>query len=369
MQTFYRRLKRIARKAYIQRQRLMADYDNRSAYVKSPWHFAVRDNPVPSPSAGQLLIEIKACGVCGTDQHIADRAADDWQPFGHEVAGVIKAVGKDVPLFKVGDRVAVDSSAPCGKCATCAPPPLGRGRPDLCTTTLGYWGSITMGFGQLLLTPHQLVVPIPDDMPFDVASLCEPLGVCIDLVQVAQVEYGDHVLVIGPGPLGLGAIALAKRMGAAHIYTAGRSTSKARMEAAMALGTDTFIEIDKKPLTDYKFGSRKPDKILVTAQPDSLPDAIKVAAQGAIISYIGVGMNHTKQVSFDADDFHFRKLSLRPSHAAPATHAAESIRLLQTEPNLGKTLISHQFGLEDIEQAMLTARDNRVAAKKVIVVA
>jgi len=346
----------------------MAEYDNRSAYVKSPWHFEVRDNPVPSPSAGQLLIEIKACGVCGTDQHIADRAADYWQPFGHEVAGVVKAIGKDVPLFKVGDRVAVDSSAPCGKCETCAPPPLGRGRPDLCTTTLSYWGSITMGFGQLLLTPHQLVVPIPDSMPFDIASLCEPLGVCIDLVQTAQVGYGDHVLVIGPGPLGLGAIALAKRMGAAHIYTAGRSTSKARMEAAMALGTDTFIEIDKKSLADYKFGNRKPDKILVTAQPDSLPDAIKVAAQGGIVSYIGVGMNHTKQVSFDADDFHFRKLSLRPSHASPGTHAAESIRLLQTEPTLGTTLISHHFGLEEIEQAMLTARDNRTVAKKVIVV-
>ncbi len=346
----------------------MAEYDNRSAYVKSPWQFEVRDNPVPAPGAGQLLIEIKACGICGTDLHIADRTADYWQPFGHEVAGVVKAVGEGVPLFKVGDRVAVDSSAPCGVCATCAPPPLGRGRPDLCTTSLSYWLSITMGFGQLLLTPHQLVVPIPDSMPFDIASLCEPLGVCIDLVQAAQVEIGDHVLVIGPGPLGLGAIALAKRAGAAHIYTAGRSTSTARMEAALALGTDTFIAVDKTPLTEYNFGKRKPDKILVTAPPDNLPVAIHVAAQGGIVSYIGIADDDTKHVTFDADALHFRKVSIRPSHAAPGTHAAESIRLLQTEPKLGKTLISHQFSLEDIEQAMFTARDNRVAAKKVVVV-
>lgn len=346
----------------------MLDYANRSAYVKSPWKFEVRDNPVPAPAAGQLLIEIKACGVCGTDQHIADRGADDWQPFGHEAAGVVKAVGDGVPTFKVGDRVAVDSSAPCGTCSTCLPPPLGRGRPDLCPTPISYWLSVTMGFGQLLLTPYQQAVPIPDSMPFDMASLCEPLGVCIDLVQTAQVEYGDHVLVIGPGPLGLGAIALARRMGAAHIYTAGRSTSKARMDAAMTLGTDTFIAVDKTPLESFDFGARKPDKILVTAQPDSLPVAIQVAGQGAIISYIGVGMNHTKQVTFDADDFHFRKLSLRPSHAWPGTHAAESIRLLQTEPELGTTLISHRFGLEEIEQAMLTARDQRTVAKKVVMV-
>jgi len=226
-----------------------------------------------------------------------------------------------------------------------------------------------MGFGQLLLTPYQLVVPIPDAMPFDIASLCEPLGVCIDLVQSAQVEIGDHVLVIGPGPLGLGAIALAKRAGAAHIYTAGRSTSSARMEAALALGTDTFIAVDKTPLTGYNFGTHKPDKILVTAPPDNLPDAIHVAALGGIISYIGIADDPSKHITLDADAFHFRKLSLRPSHASPATHAAESIRLLQTEPTLGPMIISHHFGLEDIEQAMFTARDNRVSAKKVMVVA
>ncbi|MBA3869006.1 MAG: alcohol dehydrogenase catalytic domain-containing protein [Anaerolineae bacterium] len=347
----------------------MSDYANRSAYVKSPWHFDVRDNPVTAPAAGQLLIEIKACGICGTDLHISDRTADYWQPFGHEVAGVVKAVGEGVPLFKMGDRVAVDSSAPCGTCANCAPPPLGRGRPDLCLTPLTYWLSKTMGFGQLLLTPHQLVVPIPDSMPFDIASLCEPLGVCIDLVQAAQVEIGDHVLVIGPGPLGLGAIALAKRAGAAHIYTAGRSTSKARMEAALALGTDTFIAVDKTPLAEYNFGKRKPDKILVTAPPDNLPDAIHVAALGGIISYIGIADDNSKHVTFDADALHFSKVSIRPSHASPGTHAAESIRLLQTDPFVGETLISHHFGLEEIEQAMLMARDNRVSAKKVIVVA
>lgn len=143
----------------------MSDYANRSAYVKSPWHFAVRDNPVPAPAAGQLLIEIKACGVCGTDQHIADRAADVWQPFGHEVAGEVKAVGEGVPIFKVGDRVAVDSSAPCGTCATCAPPPLGRGRPDLCPKPLDYWLSITMGFDSSCSPRTNKLCPSPNSCP------------------------------------------------------------------------------------------------------------------------------------------------------------------------------------------------------------
>jgi L-iditol 2-dehydrogenase len=140
------------------------------------------------------------------------------------------------------------------------------------------------------------------------------------------------------------------------------------MDAALALGTDTFISVDKTPLADYDFGKRKPDKILVTAPPDNLPDAIKVAALGGIISYIGIADDPTKIISLDADAFHFRKLSLRPSHASPATHAAESIRLLQTEPSLGPTIISHHFGLEEIEKAMFFARDDRTSAKKVMVV-
>lgn len=346
----------------------MPTHPNRSAYVKTPWQFEMRDNPVSEPGAGQILVEIQACGICGTDLHIADHFAPDWQPFGHEVAGIIRQVGAGVTGFKPGDRVALDSSAPCGTCLSCAPPPHGRGRPDLCPNPLNYWLTATMGFGQLVLAPYQLAVPVPDGMPMEVASLVEPLGVCLDLTQVAQISRDDHVLVIGPGPLGLGALFLAKRAGAECIYLAGRSHSKARMEAGLALGADVLIETDKTPLSSYDFGRRKPDKILVTALPNSIPEAIQIAAIGATISYIGVAWNHTKNVQFDADYLHFNKLSIRPSHAWPGTHAAQSIRLLATEPELGQTLISHRFGLEDIEKAMLTVRDDRAAVKKAVIV-
>lgn len=345
----------------------MTTFSNRSAYVKAPWQFQVRDNPVPAPAAGQLLVEVKACGICGTDQHIADRYAPDWQPFGHESAGIIKVVGDGVTRFKVGDRVALDSSAPCGVCDNCSPPPHGRGRPDLCPNPLSYMETATMGFGQLLLTPQEVAVHVPDLVALDVAALVEPLGVCIDLVRVAQVSAGDHVLVIGPGPLGLGAVFFARQAGAEKIYLAGRSNSKARMSAGLVLGADSLIEVDKTPLTDYDFGQRRPDKILVTAQPDTLTTAIAVAALGGIISYIGVAWNATKDVQFDADYLHFNKLSLRPSHAWPGTHAAESIHWLTIAPQLGKTLISHHFALEEIQKAMLAARDDRAHVIKPMV--
>jgi threonine dehydrogenase-like Zn-dependent dehydrogenase len=160
---------------------------NRSAYVKCSYQFDVRDNPLPEPSPVQLLVEVAACGVCGTDLHIADRMAADWQTFGHEIAGVVRAVGEAVTRFRPGDRVALDSSAPCRRCETCLPAPYGRGRPDLCPQPASYWGSPAMGFSRYMLTPHECAVAVPDDLPLDIACLVEPVGVSLDLVRTAEV--------------------------------------------------------------------------------------------------------------------------------------------------------------------------------------
>ena len=225
-----------------------------------------------------------------------------------------------------------------------------------------------MGFGQRLLTPEECAVAVPEGMPLDVASLVEPLGVSLDLVRTAEVGTGDHVLVVGPGPLGLGAVAAARRAGAARILLAGRSHSTARMHAGLALGADSLIETDRTPLAEYDFGNRPPDKILVTAPPPVLPEAIAVAPFGGLIAYIGIAFGPGATIQIDADDFHFRKLSLRASHASPGTHAAESIRLLAGMPELGRELISHRFPLDEIAAAMALARDDRTAVKKMVMV-
>ena len=340
----------------------------RSAYVKSPGYFEVRDTPVTAPEAGHLLIQIAACGVCGTDLHIADRGASDWQPFGHEISGIVRVVGSGVTRFAAGDRVALDSSAPCGQCDVCLPRPYGRARPDLCTRPLSFWGKGAMGFSQMMLTPQECAVHLPASVPLDVACLVEPVGVSIDLTQTAQVGIGDHVLILGPGPLGLAAITAAARAGAEKIFVAGRSSSLARMAAAKALGADVLIETDKTPLSSYDFGERRPDKVLVTSPPSTLPEAIGVPSYGGVVAYIGIAMGPDAAIQLDVDHFHFRKLSLRASHASPATHALESLRLLETVPEFGRELISHRFGLEDIASAMETAKSDRKTVKKMVMV-
>jgi L-iditol 2-dehydrogenase len=339
-----------------------------AAYVKSAWQFQIRQIDLPECAAGEILVEVAACGICGTDQHIADRTATDWQSFGHEVAGTVRAVGAGVTRFAVGDRVAVDSSAPCGACANCLPQPYGRGCPDICLAPVTYWGAPSMGFSRYLNAPQQSAVHVPAHVDLVTAALVEPVGVCIDVVQVAEVGAGDHVLVVGPGPLGLGAVFVAAQAGAERIYLAGRSASRRRMEAGLALGADTLIEVDKMPLSAYEFGARKPDKVIVTAPPETLPEAIAVAGTGGMIAYIGIAWDSRAHITIDADEFHFAKKQLRASHALPATHANESLRWLATHPVLGEQLISHRFALDEIARAMTFMRDERAVAVKAMVV-
>ncbi len=342
---------------------------NRSAYVKSPWLFELRDVPVGNPGVGQLLVQIKACGICGTDLHTADRTALDWQAFGHEMAGLVVEVGEGVSRFVPGDRVALNTAAPCGKCPVCLPQPYGKGKPELCRTPASYWGGPQMGFGEYIISPHESAVLIPDAMPFDVASMVEPMGVSIDLVETAEVGCGDNVLIIGAGPLGLGAITVAKNAGAGHIAVAVKSTYTARCEAALALGADEIIEIDITPLTDYDFGQYQPDKILVTSPPQSILDAIAIAPFGATIAYIGIAWGPGSVISFDADDFHFKRLSLKASFASPDTQSAKSLRTLQAYPELGRELISHRFKLDELEAMMHLAHTDRGrTVKKMVMV-
>ncbi len=341
---------------------------NLSAYVKSAWQFELRDTVISPPANGEILVEVAACGVCGTDLHISDRTAKDWQPFGHEVSGIVRKVGENVIRFKEGDRVALDSSAPCGKCAHCLPKPYGRSRPDLCLNSMSFGKNGSKGFGQFVVGPQECAVPVPAGMSLETACLTEPIGVSLDLVETAEIRPGDRVLIIGPGPLGLGAAAIAKRYGAAWVGIAGRSSSIARMQAGLALGADALFEIDKTPLKEIDFGDLRPDKILVTAPPAVLVEAIHIVARGGVIAYIGIAFGPESRIEIDADDFHFRKLSLRGSHASPATHAQESIDLLREMPILAQQIISHRFDLKDIAESMLQARDDRQTVKKMVMV-
>ncbi|MHC4884213.1 MAG: zinc-dependent alcohol dehydrogenase [Planctomycetota bacterium] len=308
----------------------------------------------------EIRIRITACGICGTDLHVNPDSAGQESAFGHEMAGVILEVGERVTDRSVGEAVVIESSTPCGRCAHCR-----NAEQELCTHVQSFFCGGTFGFAEEAIVPAICAIPIHDMDPA-VASLSEPLGVAIDLVRLADIRIGSNVLVMGPGPIGLMAVALAKRAGAGRIFVSATSRRPVRAELAKRFGADEVIYVDQTELSSYDFGCDI-DRVLHTTAPATLNDAFQTACKGAIISFIGIAHGEGAFCTFDVNAFHFKKLQLRASFASPALFTARALDFLRDGVVDGEALISHRFPLGQIEEAMRIAREDASALKVIVV--
>lgn len=258
-----------------------------------------------------VRLRATACGVCGTDIQQDSSEPDEEVPFGHEVAGTIIEVGSAVQHLSVGQKVVLDSATPCGRCNNCR-----NAKQELCTDIQSFYFIGSFGFAEEMIAPAISVIPC-EDLPPDIAVLQEPLGVAIDLVRLAEIEIGCNVLIMGQGPIGLMALALAKKSGAHRVFVSDFKTRTARAKMAEQFGADLFIDPLESPLEDHDFGCEI-DRVLVTSPPKTLKTAFRVAANGGIISFIGIAHAEGAFCTFDANEFHFKKLQLRASFASPA---------------------------------------------------
>ncbi len=320
---------------------------------------SLRDTVLRALKPGEIRVRVTACGICGTDLHDNPQAADRDAPFGHEVAGTILEISPDVPRLQVGQTVALDSATPCGRCDSCR-----NARQELCTDIQSFWFTQCFGFAEEMIVPAVCAIPCPD-LPPDVACLQEPLGVAIDLVRLADIEPTSNVLLLGPGPIGLMALALVRRMGARRVFMSAFARESIRVKTAKEFGADRVVDPSATPLDKIDFGCPI-DRVLVTTPPPTLADAFSVAAKGAIVSFIGIAYGENAFCRFDANAFHFKKLQLRASFASPALYGALALQYLREGLVNGPALISHRFPLSQIAEAMAVARDPAVALKVVV---
>jgi L-iditol 2-dehydrogenase len=334
----------------------------RTAYVKASFHFEVREAPLREITDDEVLVRVRACGVCGTDMSTAATEAKEWQPFGHEISGVVERAGARVRTVKPGDSVVLESGTFCRSCDDCR-----NGRVDLCNKGPNYWLKGPMGFSEFIIVPWEMVIPYTG-MSYEEASLVEPLGVAIDLVKTADIPLGAHVLVVGLGPIGLMALALARIQGASRIIAVSPSHSSRRIELAKKFGADEIIHSDREDIGAHSYARGGVDRVLVTAPPSALPRAIDAARVGGIVAFIGIEYGPKATVSFDANAFHFRKLQLRASFAGPALYFPMALELIRTGRIDAKSLVSHRFGIGDIAQGFAALRDDKATAVKGVMV-
>lgn len=331
----------------------------KAAFVKSPYKFEIRDINLPELKPNDVLVKIKASGICGTDFHTAKSEAKDWQPFGHEIAGTVEKVGSNVENVKIGQSILVESGSFCGTCDDCR-----NGRVDLChdrtpnVFSRAEKENLTMGFAEKIIIDKQNAVPF-EGISFEEASLVEPMGVALDLSYTVEPKLNDDVLVVGLGPIGLMAVQIVRAMGARKVFAAELSGSKIRINTAKKLGVDDVILVDKQPIREYEFPRGGLDRALITAPPPIIPEVLDVMNYGGVVGFIGIDYGEGRFITFDANKFHFNKTQLRASHAVPALYFPRCIDMIKSGTVKVKPLITHTFKLEEIEKMMLKGRDHK----------
>lgn len=271
--------------------------------AKGPGNLALLDTPVPEPQANEVLIEVKAAGICGTDIHILHDKFPYWPPviLGHEFSGQIVQAGSAVTDYHVGDRVVGEPhTKACGRCELCR-----SGNIQLCAQKRSPGWGINGAFARYLAMPVHLLHRIPDEMTFEDAAVVEPAAnVVQDVLERGRVEPNDTVVILGPGTIGLLSVMAARSAGAGRIIVVGaRNDAALRLPKAKEIGADEVIVAeDEDPVEAVQCitGGRGADLVVeASGSPHAIASAVGIVRRMGRITQIG--LTGRPEISFPWD--------------------------------------------------------------------
>ncbi len=303
--------------------------------IAAPGQAAVISAREPAPGPDDVLIAVRAAGICGTDLHIFKGEYEAHYPLipGHEFSGVVTAVGANVTRFKAGDRVTADPNIPCNRCPACQ-----RNEPNQCEKLAAIGVTRDGGFAQYVTAPEGNVFSI-GDLSFAAAGLVEPLACVVWGLKRVQVQPGDSALVFGAGPMGCLVAQGLRQAGAARVVIT--DTVPYRLEIAAALGLDAV------PADVLK--ARHTAEFDIVADATGIPKVVESAfaylrPRGKLWIF-GV-VPPGQQATFIPYDVFRRDLTIIGSFAVNRTFQ-ESIALIQSGAIQVEPLISHRLPLAD----------------------
>ena len=329
--------------------------------------------PIPELSAGEVLVRVGACGICGTDiKKIKQGFLPPPQIFGHEIAGTVAAVGPRVHQWRPGDRVLSFHHIPCGECFYCRQKLFSQ-----CPTykkvgvTSGFRPS-GGGFAQYVRVMDWIaergMMAIPEDVSFEEAAFVEPVNTCLKAIHKARVREQETVLVIGQGPIGLLLMLLARRAGATVLTS---DPMPGRRQKSVQLGAETSFNPLKDDLAEEmrsRTSGRGADAVLVSAPlPHLLEEALHLVRPGGRVLLFAYN-DPLLRVEFPAAAVGIDEKEILGSYSASSDLQEESARLIFERILPVRELISHRFPLADIGQALDLAAHPSEDSLKIILV-
>jgi threonine dehydrogenase-like Zn-dependent dehydrogenase len=295
----------------------------RAAVYEGEGRLVVRDVPDPAPAPEEVLIEVEACGICGSDVQIINvppgHPSTPPVIIGHELVGRVRQVGSAVRDIAIGTRVVVDPDPKCGACASCR-----SGRPANCVNIVALGVHRDGALAGLVTAPANSIYPIAEEIPSELAALVEPLACVVNGTNRAALRPGESVVVFGAGAIGCLFIAVLRASGAARIVAI--EPSPARAPIARAVGADIVLTPDEWAAQRSEILPGGAD-VVVDAVGSVLPQAIEAAAMGARV--VVFGMNGNARPPVHQIEIVEKGLSILGSYISNFTFPA-AIRLVES---------------------------------------
>jgi L-iditol 2-dehydrogenase len=330
-------------------------------YTK-PYCLEYSDFPDPVVGDNDVLIRVKACGICGSDvQGFTGKTGRRIPPLimGHEAAGIVENIGKNIKDFERGDRVCFDSTVYCNRCEPCQKGYYNRceNRQVLGVSTPDF--KRHGAFAEYVAVPWWIASKIPDHLSFTHASLLEPTSIGMHAANRAPISANDTIVIIGAGTIGLFILQASRLRGAGKVFVS--DINEFRLDAAKKLGADVVVNPVKSDLIETIFKETKNKGADVTFEAvgyaKTFQDAISVTKTGGHLIAVG---NLEKTAEFNLQQFVARELTFRGSYASSGEFR-DCIELVASGKINVEPLISDVLPLEDGPRAfdrLLKAEEN-----------
>ena len=315
--------------------------------VSEPHKLEVVDIPKPNPAPGEVLVKVRAAGICGSDVHIyhgTNPLARYPRIVGHEFAGEVVALGAGVRNMDVGIPVAVDPVVNCGKCYACE-----TGHPNVCSSLEVMGVHREGGFAEYVAVPAGNTHPFPGDWPWEKGALVEPFTIGANVLSRVACNGNDRVLIYGAGPIGLVVLQGAKRLGASVLIT---DLQESRLDLARSMGADRTVNSEKESLAqavlEWTEGAGVPVIIDAVGLPSLFQEALEFASPAGRIGVLGFSKEPAPVQQFEITR---KELTIAGSRLS-RRRFPEVIRWFAEKEVRPELLISHRFHFTDIKRAM-----------------
>ena len=320
------------------------------------------EKPVPGP--GQALVRIKTAGICGSDIGAfrgTNKLVSYPRIIGHELAGILEEVPADNPKgLKPGDKVIVDPYLYCGKCYPCS-----IGRTNCCTDLKVLGVHVEGGMAEYMTHPADMLWKLPDDMPWDIAPMAEPLTIALHGIHRGELAAGEHVAIIGAGPIGLLTGIVLKHAGASKIIIS--DVDDARLAMCKEFGFET-VNVKNESMIDYvnqATGNVGVDVVFECSgsEPSAL-EITKLCRIGGMICLTGV---HKVPHAVNLQDVNFKEQTLVGSRVYTLREFGQAVEYAkEIAPELEK-IVTHVVPLAESEKVFDLIKDPGEMTVKVLV--